>query len=73
MLGSRIPHGLRVLLLSLAIADDIGAILVIAIGYTEGLDWRALAAGVAGIACVSLLARVGVRSFAVYTILGVGV
>jgi NhaA family Na+:H+ antiporter len=39
VLGSRIPHGLRVLLLSLAIADDIGAVLVIAIGYTETIQW----------------------------------
>ncbi len=73
VLGSRIPHGLRVLLLSLAIADDIGAILVIAIGYTDALHWGALAWGVAGIAGVSVLARLGVRSFGVYTILGAGI
>ena len=37
ILGNRVPHmALRVMVLSLAIADDIGAILVIAIGYTEG-------------------------------------
>ena len=73
VLGSRIPHGLRVLLLSLAIADDIGAILVIAIGYTEAIHWGALAWGVAGIAGVSVLARLGVRSFGVYTALGAGI
>jgi NhaA family Na+:H+ antiporter len=73
VLGSRIPHGLRVLLLSLAIADDIGAILVIAIGYTETMHWGALAWGVAGIAGVSALARLGVRSFAIYTALGAGI
>jgi NhaA family Na+:H+ antiporter len=73
VLGSRIPHGLRVLLLSLAIADDIGAILVIAIGYTETIHWGALAWGVAGIAGVSVLARLGVRSFAIYTALGAGI
>jgi len=73
VLGSRIPHGLRVLLLSLAIADDIGAILVIAIGYTEAIDWGALAWGVAGIAGVSGLARLGVRSFGIYTALGAGI
>jgi len=73
VLGSRIPHGLRVLLLSLAIADDIGAILVIAIGYTETIHWGALAWGVAGIAGVSGLARLGVRSFAIYTALGAGI
>ncbi len=73
VLGSRIPHGLRVLLLSLAIADDIGAILVIAIGYTEAIDWGALAWGVAGIAGVSGLARLGVRSFGIYTALGAAI
>ena len=73
VLGSRIPHGLRVLLLSLAIADDIGAILVIAIGYTEAIHWGALAWGVAGIAGVSVLARLGVRSVGVYTVLGAGI
>jgi len=38
LLGPRVPHILRVMLLSLAIVDDIGAILVIAIGYTESLN-----------------------------------
>ena len=42
LLGIRIPPGLRVFLLSLAIADDIGAILVIAIGYTEQIGFGAL-------------------------------
>jgi NhaA family Na+:H+ antiporter len=73
VLGTRIPHGLRVLLLSLAIADDIGAILVIAIGYTETIHWGALALGVVGIAGVSALARLGVRSFGVYAALGTGI
>jgi Na+:H+ antiporter, NhaA family len=71
VLGSRIPHGLRVLLLSLAIADDIGAILVIAVGYSESIDMAALGLGFAGIALVWGMARVGVRSFWVYTVVGV--
>ena len=70
VLGSRVPHSLRVLLLSLAIADDIGAILVIAIGYTESIDLTALGLGFAGIALVWAMARVGVRSFGVYTVVG---
>jgi NhaA family Na+:H+ antiporter len=70
VLGSRVPHGLRVTLLSLAIADDIGAILVIAIGYTESLNLTALILGLLGLFVVFLLARVGVRSFLVYTIVG---
>jgi NhaA family Na+:H+ antiporter len=73
VLGSRIPHGLRVLILSLAIADDIGAILVIAIGYTDAIHWGALAWGLAGIAGVSALARLGVRSFGIYTALGAAI
>ena len=52
VLGRRIPQGLRVFMLSLAIIDDIGAILVVAIGYGSQLDWAALAVGGLGIAIV---------------------
>jgi NhaA family Na+:H+ antiporter len=70
VLGSRVPHGLRVMLLSLAIADDIGAILVIAIGYTESLDLTALVLGLLGLVFVFLLARAGVRSLLAYIVVG---
>lgn len=70
LLGSRVPPSLRVLLLSLAIADDIGAILVIAVGYTDTIGWGALAAGFAGIAAIALLSRLGVRGFGMYIVLG---
>jgi NhaA family Na+:H+ antiporter len=73
LLGSRVPSSLRIMLLSLAIADDIGAILVIAIGYTETLHFGALALGVAGLAGVYALARLGVRSFGVYALAGAGI
>jgi NhaA family Na+:H+ antiporter len=62
-----------VLLLTLAIADDIGAILVIAIGYSDGVNTTMLGLGAAGIALVALLARLGVRSFGVYTLVGAGI
>jgi NhaA family Na+:H+ antiporter len=39
LLGTRIPQSLRVFMLSLAIVDDIGAILVVAIGYSGQIDW----------------------------------
>jgi len=71
LLGPRVPASLRILLLSLAIADDIGAILVIAIGYTASLDMGALALGVGFIAVVVGAARLGVRSVSVYSVLGV--
>lgn len=70
VLGSRLPSGLRVLLLSLAIADDIGAILVIAIAYTESIDYQALAMGVLGIGAIAGLSRLGVRRIPVYVVLG---
>jgi NhaA family Na+:H+ antiporter len=66
VLGSRIPASFRVLLLSLAIADDIGAILVIAIGYTENLNFTALIYGIVGIGVVLGMMKVGVRNAAVY-------
>jgi NhaA family Na+:H+ antiporter len=73
VLGSRVPHSARVLLLSLAIADDIGAILVIAIGYTAELNLVALGWGILGIGLVVLLAKLGVRSILLYVIIGVGI
>ena len=47
LLGSRVPAELKVLLLALAIVDDVGAIVVIAAFYSDGLEWRwfAVAAG----------------------------
>jgi NhaA family Na+:H+ antiporter len=73
LLGHRVPHGLRIMLLTLAIADDIGAILVIAIGYASGIHGGALLVGVVGIVAIVALQRLGVRSIGVYTLVGVGV
>jgi Na+:H+ antiporter, NhaA family len=73
LLGSRVPHSLRILLLSLAIVDDIGAILVIAIGYTSSLNLVALGLGLLGIGIVVLMAQVGVRSVLMFTVVGAGI
>lgn len=73
ILGPRIPHGLRIMLLSLAIADDIGAILVIAVGYTGGVNLLPLGLAGAGIALMLLLMRVGVRSMLMYVPVGAAV
>jgi NhaA family Na+:H+ antiporter len=59
-----------VLLLTLAIADDIGAILVIAIGYSGDVQLSALLWAGLGVAVIRLLTRIGVRSLAVYCVLG---
>lgn len=66
ILGSRIPSSLRIMLLSLAIADDIGAIVVIAIGYTESLNMTALILGIVGIGIIIGMMEVGIRNLAVY-------
>ncbi len=71
LLGPRVPHGLRVLLLSLAIADDIGAILVIAVGYTDNISLGWLLAAAVGLGVVFGFTRLGIRSFLVYLATGV--
>ncbi|QBQ56185.1 Na+/H+ antiporter NhaA [Nitrosococcus wardiae] len=70
LLGSRIPQSLRVFMLSLAIVDDIGAILVVAIGYGGHLRWEALALAVVGIALVRGIALLGVRNIMIYFLVG---
>jgi len=69
VLGGRIPVSLRIMLLSLAIADDIGAILVIAVGYTAQLDGSALLISGCGIALIVACMKLGVHSKGVYLIL----
>jgi NhaA family Na+:H+ antiporter len=70
LLGSRIPQNLRVFMLSLAIVDDLGAILVVAIGYSSHIAWGALALGALGVAIVRAMALVGVRSIPIYFLAG---
>jgi NhaA family Na+:H+ antiporter len=71
LLGPRVPHGFRVLILSLAIADDIGAILVIAVGYTDTIRLGFLLGGFVVMAATLGLERLGVRSLGLYVLCGV--
>lgn len=70
LLGSRVPFGLKVFLLALAIVDDLGAIAVIAIFYTDDLSLEALAWAAAALALILAVRRAGVRSVDVYFVLG---
>jgi len=70
LLGSRIPTGLTVLLLAMAIVDDLGAIAVIAVFYTDTIDLNALAIVAGLLALVYLLNRVGMWYVPVYFIIG---
>jgi NhaA family Na+:H+ antiporter len=71
LLGRRIPAGLVVFLAALAIADDIGAVLVIAIFYTAELSLTWLAVGVAAFLVAVIANRLGARSPITYGIIGV--
>lgn len=73
LLSNRIPSGLKVFLLSLAIVDDIGVILVIALFYSAGIEvgWLLAAAGL--LTAVILLRRLRVYWTPIYALIGVGV
>jgi len=70
LLGPKVPLSLRLFLLSLAIFDDIGAILVVAIAYGDALNLWALGLAALGVAGVALMARLGVRALALYFLAG---
>ena len=71
LLGSRVPATLRVLLLAIAIIDDVGAIVVIAIFYSAGIDVSALIWIGAGIFGIFALHTIGVRPGFVFAIPGI--
>ncbi len=66
LLGRRVPLGARTFLLTLAIVDDIGGIVVIAVFYTDGLAFGWLAFAGAAIAAMWAAQRVHIRSYGVY-------
>ncbi|TXC72269.1 Na+/H+ antiporter NhaA [Sphingomonas ginsenosidivorax] len=61
LLGSRAPASLKVFLTAVAIADDMGAVAIIAVGYTEAIDLEALAAAAGVVAALVALDRHGER------------
>jgi NhaA family Na+:H+ antiporter len=72
LLGPRVPVGLKIFLTAVAIVDDIGAILVIALFYTAELSLPALGVGLAALAAMALLNIVWkTRHYLPYLLLGV--
>ena len=70
LLGPRVPGGLKVFLLTLAIIDDIGAIAVIAVFYSSGVAAGWLAAAVAALLAVLVVRRVGLSNPLAYLPVG---
>ncbi len=72
LLGARIPLALKIFLTALAIADDLMAVLVIALFYTSTISWTSLAVGALFLILLIGANMMGVRHPLVYSILGIG-
>jgi NhaA family Na+:H+ antiporter len=70
LLGSRIPSSLKLFLMTLAIIDDLGAIIIIAIFYTTDLSTTSLSIAAACIALLYIMNRKGVLALAPYLLIG---
>jgi NhaA family Na+:H+ antiporter len=71
LLGSRVPASLKIFLTTIAIFDDLAAIIIIAVFYSADLSTASLAAAGAGVAVLFVLNRLGVQRLAAYLIVGV--
>jgi NhaA family Na+:H+ antiporter len=71
LFGKRVPFGFKILLLTLAIVDDLVAVLIIAFVFTETLAWVWLGCAAAAFGLVYLFNQIGVRSVGVYVVAGV--
>jgi NhaA family Na+:H+ antiporter len=69
LLGPRVPASIKVLLVTIAIIDDIGAVAIIAVFYTEQLDMTALAVSAALVGAMAMLNLFGVRRLWPYLLL----
>jgi Na+:H+ antiporter, NhaA family len=70
LFGNRVPVGLKVFLMTLAVLDDLGAIVIIALFYTSDLSFDALLGAGAAIAALFVLNRSGVMRIAPYILVG---
>lgn len=71
LLGSRVPASLKIFLTTIAIFDDLAAIIIIAVFYSADLSTSSLALAGVGIAALFSLNRFGVQSLAAYLLVGI--
>jgi NhaA family Na+:H+ antiporter len=72
LLGNRVPLALKVFLTALAIVDDIGAVLVIALFYTAEISLTSLLIGAVFLVCLVIANLAGARHPLIYALLGIG-
>jgi len=70
LLGERVPVSLRVFLAALAIIDDLGAVLIIALFYTSQISWIDLAGAVGAVFALVILNRLRVHALLPYLLIG---
>ena len=71
LLGSRVPSSLKIFLLALAIIDDLGAIIIIALFYTGSLSWLSLGLAAIGLGVLAMLNARDVQRLAPYVLTGI--
>lgn len=72
LLGKRVPASVKVFLTTLAVMDDLGAVIVIALFYTSHISIANLLIGIGFLALMFILNKLGVKNVYVYGLLGVG-
>nr|WP_321459791.1 Na+/H+ antiporter NhaA [uncultured Vibrio sp.] len=70
LLGQRIPNSLRIFMLSMAVVDDIGAIVVVAIGYGSEIDWLSITCALIGFVVIRIMGFLGIRSLVLFSVVG---
>lgn len=72
LVGRNIPIGVKVFLTALAIVDDLGAVLVIALFYTSDISVANLLLGLGFVGVMFVASKLGVRSLIFYAVIGIG-
>lgn len=72
LLGPKVPFSAKIFLTTLAIVDDLGAVMVIAFFYTSHISWISLGSGLGFLAILMGANRMGIRSPFIYGLFGIG-